>query len=196
MAANRFALSTVLASALILGASACRDRAVTAPSRVGAPSLSSTTGSTLVECPTGVTRSVTALVNPLGGSVSLDGTSIALPARAVAVPTPITVTIPASRYMEVSITANGLEHIEFALPVTVTISYARCTRSDLDRDPLVAWYIDETTKAFLASMGGTDDKVGRTVTFSTGHLSGYAIAQRVSEGEGPPPDTLVAVSRR
>jgi hypothetical protein len=39
------------------------------------------------------------------------------------------------------------------------------------------WHIDPLTKTFLEDMGGVDDKVARTVTFSTDHFSGYAIAQ-------------------
>ena len=40
-------------------------------------------------------------------------------------------------------------------------------------DELLAWQ----TKALLEPMGGVDDPVRRRITFQTGHLSGYAIAQ-------------------
>ena len=130
----------------------------------------------LVTCPIKTTRSVSALLGPLGGTLSLDGTSVTLPAGAVTVPTLLTLTIPASNYVEVEITANGLEHFLFELPVAVSIGYGRCTRSDIDAAPLTAWYIDGATNALLEHMGGVDDKASRTVTFSTGHLSSYAIA--------------------
>lgn len=78
--------------------------------------------------------------------------------------------------MEVDITADGSAHFSFRSPVTVSVSYARCTRSDIDKAPLTVWYIDAATKALLQNMGGTDDKVARTVTFITDHLSGYAVA--------------------
>jgi hypothetical protein len=32
------------------------------------------------------------------------------------------------------------------------------------------------TKELLEDMGGTDDKVAHRITFTTGHLSGYAVA--------------------
>ena len=137
----------------------------------------STYGATLVECPTDATKSATGLVLPTGGSVEVDGTSISLPAGAVLLPTYVTVTLPASNYMEVDIKANDLEHFEFQTPVSVTIDYARCTRGNINHSALQAWYIDSTTKSLLENMGGVDDKVARTVTFATDHLSGYAIAE-------------------
>jgi hypothetical protein len=38
------------------------------------------------------------------------------------------------------------------------------------------WYIDSDTKAMLEPMGGVDNKLLKTITFTTGHLSGYAVA--------------------
>ena len=133
-------------------------------------------GSTLVECPVSETRSTSATLGLLGGTVSLDGHSITLPAGAVLVPTQITLSVPASNYMEIDIRANDLESFEFEKPVTIVASYARCTRSNLDKEALSAWHIDTTTKALLEDMGGVDDKAARTVTFDSGHLSGFAIA--------------------
>lgn len=133
-------------------------------------------GPNLVECPTSTASSASGLITPLGGMVSAGGTTISVPAGAVMVPTTITVTVPASNYMEVDISVPGVAHFEFLQPVSVTLGYARCTRSDIDRSPLTAWFIDSQTKEPLEAMGGVDDKTARTVTFSTGHLSGYALA--------------------
>lgn len=133
-------------------------------------------GATLVECPSTSTTSATATVTPLGGVVSVGGTSIIVPEGALLDATSITVTVPASTYMEVDIRAAGLDHFTFQVPVTVVVSYDRCTRSDIDKTALSAWYIDSNTKALLEPMGGVDDKLSRTVTFTTGHLSGYALA--------------------
>ena len=41
---------------------------------------------------------------------------------------------------------------------------------------LSVWHIDVTTKALLENMGGVNDTVARKITFSTPHLSGYAVA--------------------
>lgn len=134
------------------------------------------TGPVLVECPVSETRSTSATIDLLGGTVSLDGHSITLPEGAVLLPTQITLTAPASNYMEIDIRANDLESFEFEQPVSVAVSYQRCTRSNLDKATLSAWHIDTTTKALLEDMGGVDDKTARTVTFESGHLSGFAIA--------------------
>jgi hypothetical protein len=162
--------------------------AVIACSEPTAPPLSSATDDTpaiaagssgLVECPTNETQSTLALVGAGGGTVSLGGTRIdipegALPALGLSL---ISLRMPASQYVEVDVRVNGLVHFQFAKPVAVAIDYGRCTRSDIDRVPLRVWYINSVTKAFIADMGGVDDKSARTVTFETDHFSGYAIAQ-------------------
>lgn len=129
-----------------------------------------------VECPTNETLSASDLIGTLGGTVSLDGHSIVIPAGALTAPTLITLTVPASNLMEIEIHANDLDSLLFEVPVEITISYSRCTRSNLDNATLTAWYIDTETNELLENMGGVDDKVARTVTFESGHLSGWVIA--------------------
>lgn len=140
------------------------------------PSLATTTGATLVECPVGETRAVSGTIGLLGGTLELDGHSITLPYGAVLMPTPITMTVPAGNYVEVDIHAAGEESFQFQEPVTIAISYERCTRSNIDKESLTVWHIDEETKELLEHMGGEDDKVARRVTFTSGHLSGFVIA--------------------
>jgi hypothetical protein len=109
-----------------------------------------------------------------GGSLSLGGTRILLPAYAVLSPTTIELTIPESKYMEVEITANGGQHFLFERAIFVTVDYSRCGAA---ADPLLSvWYIDSDTKALLERMLSLDNKLGRSITFVTGHLSGYALA--------------------
>lgn len=172
---HRLLLSVAGMLAPLLIATACGEPTAPPMGSERQASLLFTSGG-LVECPTNVTRSASAIVSPLGGQVAIDGTSISIPAGAVLSPTPITVTLPASKYMEVEITAGESEHFLFLVPATVTIDYSRCTRSDIDKQPLSVWYIDRLTKGLLEVLGGTDDKAARTVTFGTGHLSSYAIA--------------------
>ncbi|HSL68636.1 MAG TPA: hypothetical protein VK864_00275 [Longimicrobiales bacterium] len=126
-------------------------------------------------CPSSAAQTSTALITPLGGIVSIDGASITIPALAVLQPTIITIGAPASQYMEVDITANGLTSFLFQLPVTVSVSYARCTR-DLSQDSLTVWHWNPASQTLLENMNGRDDKEARTMTFSTSHLSGYVIA--------------------
>lgn len=168
-------LCSALAAAI--AAAACAGPGITdAPMSRRAADARLTSSATLVECPTNSSSSASELITPLGGTVSAGGTTIAVPAGAVLVPTTITVTVPASNYMEVDISVPGVEHFVFEQPATVTLSYARCTRSDIDKSPLTVWHIDGGSKALLEHMGGLDDKLARTVTFPTGHLSGYALA--------------------
>ena len=84
--------------------------------------------------------------------------------------------MPASRYVEVEVTADGGEHYVFDSPVTVSLDYGRCNRPDLDQATLTAWNIDPQSKALLEPMGGADDKSQHVITFSTIHFSGYAVA--------------------
>ena len=139
-----------------------------------------TTGITqrrLIECPTTQTATNSSLITVLGGTVAAAGTSISLPAGSLLASTLISVTVPASTYMEVDITAGGLPVFLFLKTVTVTLDYSRCPTSVTAGKVLSVWHINTQTKALIANMGGVNDPVQRRMTFTTDHLSGYAIAQ-------------------
>lgn len=138
---------------------------------------SASSGPVLVECPTDVTRSVTRSIGSLGGSIELDGHRLNVPLGALLLPVEFTMTAPASRFVEVHITANGEHGFEFLETAGITISYARCTRNNISGGGLVAYKVDPTTKALLKHMGGSNDTGLRSVTFATDSLSAYAIAQ-------------------
>jgi len=152
----------------------CGEQRATAPGT--ATSRNDGSSHSLVECPTNETTTTSAVVGLLGGVINLGGTSITIPSGALTVPTLLKVTIPASQYMEIDVTAVGFTSFVFQQPVSVTIDYSRCARSDIDQQTLHVWHIDPNTKQRLEDMGGTDDKASRRITFSTGHLSGYAVA--------------------
>ncbi len=130
----------------------------------------------LVVCPTTVTRSTQAIIGPVGGILSLDGTVIGIPSGALSAPTLITLTIPASEYMEIDVRANDLLSFVFNKPIGIRLDYSRCTNPVLPSASLSVWHIDAQTKALLENMNGTDNKAGRFIDFTTGHLSNYAIA--------------------
>jgi hypothetical protein len=130
----------------------------------------------LVECPSSTSYSATGSILPLGGEVSMRGHSVALPLGAVALPVSIGIEEPSSRFMLIDLSANGQDHFQFLSPIQVTISYARCSRSNIERGPLSVWLVDPATGALLENMGGVDDKTNRRITFETDHFSGYAIA--------------------
>lgn len=140
------------------------------------PQYANSVNPTLVECPSTASYETTGTILPTGGSVELRGHAVVLPAGAVLTATDIGLREPAAQYMQIDLTADGHDHFQFGAPVTVTISYARCTRSNIDKGPLSAWLIDPATGALLQNMGGVDDKTNQTVTFETDHFSGYAIA--------------------
>lgn len=165
-----------LALAAVVTIASCSDAGraerITAPET---PDLATSTGPTLLECPTDQTKSVTGTIDLLGGTLELDGHKIVFPANAVLLPTEFTLTVPASNYMEIDVKAAGKDHFQFEKPVSMTISYTRCTRSNIDKNNLKIFYIDSGTKAILEDMGGVDDKTAKTVTTSTDHFTGYSI---------------------
>lgn len=127
-------------------------------------------------CPGSETYTDTEIIGSLGGTVSAGGSSITLPMGAVLSPTEITLTVPPAEYMEIDIKANDQDHFTFALPVTVVIGYGRCTDPAFEEEPLVAWHWDSLLGILLEPFPSVDDKTARTVTFETGHLSGFLIA--------------------
>jgi hypothetical protein len=128
-----------------------------------------------VECPTNQTDVTTGLVGLLGGSLTLDGSGISIQAGALTAPQLFQLTIPASRFMEIDVSAVGLQTFLFQDSVSVTIDYSRCSRS-LEPASLHVYHIDPLTKALLEDMGGTADGAHQRITFKTNHLSGYALA--------------------
>lgn len=169
---NRLLASFALAAAIGLGA--CSEEEATRASFE--PALAQSNNPELVECPSDVTYSTSGSVLATGGAVSLRGHRVSVPTGAVLTPTEIGLSEPASKFIQIGLSANGQEHFQFGAPLTITISYARCSRANIDKGPLSVWLIDETTGALLQNMGGVDDKVNRSITFQTDHFSGYAIA--------------------
>lgn len=136
--------------------------------------LSPPPSATLAVCPTDQTQSTSSILGALGGTVSIGGTSVVIPLGALLSSTNIALTIPASQYMEIGVTANG-GHFLFQQPIAITIDYSRCS-SDIQAKTLSVWNIDPGTHQLLKNMGGIDNKLTHQITFTTIHLSGYAIA--------------------
>ena len=165
-----------LAAGLFL-ASGCGDSGSPTQALAAGPSLfPASSAPTLISCPSNTTQSVTGLIGALGGTLSVGGTVVTIPANAVLSPTSFTLKIPASQYMEIEVTAGDSAHFVFNQPVAVTIDYGRCASGSLFAPAYQAWNIDPTTHALIENMGGVDLKVTHTVVFSTLHFSGYALA--------------------
>ena len=131
----------------------------------------------LIECPTAQPSTTSGMIGVLGGTIAAAGTSVVLPAGAVLAGTIIRVTVPASTYMEIDVTANDLLTFLFLKSVTITIDYSRCPASVTAGKTLTVWHINTQTKALIENMNAVNDPVLRRISFTTDHLSGYAIAQ-------------------
>jgi hypothetical protein len=147
------------------------------PDTLTAPDTGGIAQRRLIECPTLQTSSNAGMIGVLGGTIAAAGTSIVLPAGSVLLGTLIRVTVPASTYMEVDVTANDLATFLFLKSVTITIDYSRCPASVIAGKTLTVWHINSQTKALIQNMNGVNDPVQRRISFTTDHLSGYAIAQ-------------------
>jgi hypothetical protein len=165
----------VLAAALLgLSLPGCRD-AVTAPAGAPRPALAPRVADTLLSCPTNTEERAAAWIGPDGGAVEARGATLRVPAGAVAEPTRFEVVVPVSQTMKVDVHAVGVEHFRFLTPAAITINFSRCEGTSVPAGVLQGAYIDLKTEAILELMGGTADATGRKVTFTTPHLSGYAI---------------------
>jgi hypothetical protein len=168
--------SRIFSALAVLGViAACAAPGITdAPTRTSANILGGG-APTLLQCPVATADSTTAVVGPLGGLLSIAGAAISIPPGALLAPVQMTVTVPASDIMEIDISVAGSEHFVFETPVVVTVSYARCGGS-FGLAPLKVWYIDSDTQQPLEQMLSIDNRLLKTITFVTPHLSGYAVA--------------------
>jgi hypothetical protein len=66
----------------------------------------------------------------------------------------------------------------------MSIDYSRCATPELDQHTLSVWNIDPDSKALLEQMTSVDLKLTHTITFTTIHLSGYAVADRTADETG------------
>jgi len=140
------------------------------------PALGSA-GPALLRCePVASPQTVTGVIGVLGGTLRLGNTMVVIPENAVPGPTTFTLTVPQSPIVEISVRAGTAEHYVFRRPVSVTIDYSRCAASLDPARPVTAWHIDEGSKRLLENMGGLDLRAANRITFLTGHLSGYAVA--------------------
>lgn len=156
---------------------ACAGPAPTSDRSVGAPRRDASATPQLLDCSDDSTElSPTATIGAIGGTLAFDGDSISIPPGAVLAPTLFQIVVPASPHMKVEIQAVGLSSFIFQKPVQITLDYGRCAAAAVPPGAtLQAVYVDSTDNV-LQQMGGTADTVQHQLTFSTGHLSGYAVA--------------------
>lgn len=168
---------TWIITASVIGTAIACDQPASSPGLAGPPRRDVVAAPTLAACPVDSTvDGPTAIIGVLGGTLSLGGNSIAIPANAVLQPTVFQIVVPKSQDMKVEIHAVGLTSFLFQTPVQVTLDYSRCPAGAIPSGAaLQAVYVD-STDAVLQQMGGTVDTTLHRLTFTTGHLSGYAVA--------------------
>jgi hypothetical protein len=128
-------------------------------------------------CPSSETHQTSAIIGALGGILSVGGVTVSIPLGALLGDVTVVLTVPASNNMEIDISVEGHESWVFEQPIVVTVPYTRCRLTLLQLlTPIVAWHFDPVTRELLAPMPSVDNKLARTVTFTTGHLSGYILA--------------------
>lgn len=168
----------LLALVGVLAVSACGE-SITPPNQATAPEnaqlASSTYGSTILECPIDVTSDTVQTIGILGGEIALNGHKLVIPAGVLTGDVTFKLTEPAGNYVVIDITANGAEHYDFSDVVSLTVSYSRCTRSNIDKKDLDIYYVDAKNEIIHDNLGGTDYKDERHVEVKTDHLSEYAV---------------------
>src|SRR5436309_506748 len=103
----------LLAVAALLLEISCGEQRATAPRDQA--SRSEGVAPSLLECPSTETTTTSTVIGPLGGTVSVGATSITIPSGAIVLPTLIQVTVPASRFMEIDVTAADYTSFLFQL---------------------------------------------------------------------------------
>src|SRR6185369_10657108 len=98
-------------------------------------------------CPSTVTRQGSAVIDHKGGILEVDGNALVVPPKAVKKKTRFTMTVPASPYVEIDVSAEGVAHYTFQRPVAISVSYARCAESQLPATSMNAWWIDPATRS-------------------------------------------------
>ncbi len=119
----------------------------------------------LAVCPSHTTETVSREIGPEGGTLSLAGHSISIPAGALDRSTQITLTAPAGRHLQILVIARATEPSRMPTPAAVTISYERCKRQNLD--PISAAVISPQlkSKGVMTALESETDPIIRTLTF-------------------------------
>jgi hypothetical protein len=169
-------VNAAIAAVIAIASLSCRDSApsgVTAPAATPEASLIGqivqATG--LLSCRPQPYDSVTDTVGPEGGAIRVGANTFVVPPGALLTPVAITAVAPSTDVNVVEFQPQGLR---FALPATLTMSYANCGLLGGLLPHHIA-YIDGRLH-ILELLPALDDIFARTATARIKHFSGYAIA--------------------
>ena len=124
--------------------------------------------------------SLSRLLSVNGGTISVAGITLDVPAGAVSVPTLFTVLALPTSVVDVSLTAlvpqllSSLNVTMFKKPVTITMSYARATNVTDARKLVIVYYNYDQNR--LEALPSTVDLDRKTVSAKTTHFSKYGMA--------------------
>lgn len=176
MISERSLLAGVAISVSCLLATGCGDATPTGATEQPIRAAVASSPRTLLPCPSAASLSASATIGRGGGVLAAGGSLLVVPAGAVRNPVELTFTVPASDIMRVDIAAKGAVHFVFERPVWVSIDYSRCPLRVVARRRIGVWYIDGHTTRLIEYMGGYTHPGRARATFSTSHLSTYALA--------------------
>ncbi len=168
-------LTAVAVAVLALGFVAC-DRAATPTSpSTAAPRASVNGGWTLVRSSTQSAVTVSVVLGGAGGTMSVNGHTLAVPAGALEQPTRITMSTISGSSIRVSLSAEdartGQPVMAFSTPVRLGLSYASAKVSNPAKLK-VGWLMDGSIMAVQAS---TVDKSHKQVVSSLHHFSDWGL---------------------
>ena len=146
------------------------------------PSFSQQSGFKLVKekLPRHVGLEASQLIGLSGGSVSLLGHTLTVPAGAVTVPTLFTMTVLPSAHIDVELSATVTDLLGriidvgqsgFSIPITLSLTYSRATNVN-DPADLFLVYINGST---LTRLPSTVDQATQTVSTQLNHFSAYGM---------------------
>jgi hypothetical protein len=125
-------------------------------------------------CPTRTSSVASTIIGPEGGTLSLNGHRLVIPAGSIAAPRPVFLLEPASDYLAVEVRPSGLRFP--SRPPTLEISTARCAAPVPPQLEILRW--DPESKAWERLPTPTErrgDGVGSVYSVALDHLSIYAI---------------------
>jgi len=168
-----------LTAALLVAVAAftisCSDRGM--PTAPATPPQADLVGSLLQE--TGLLKcsplpydSVTAVIGPTGGTITVGPHTLAIPYGALSAPTTITGTLPQGQGVNaIRFYPQGLQ---FARPASLTMSYANCNLLGSLAPKQIAYTTDALT--ILSYLLSIDNLFTRKVTGQVNHFSEYVVA--------------------
>lgn len=173
-----FATSTIIAAVTIAWfAAGCREaNTATSPLRPNATRtdlLGSSNDSLFVCAADSVAAADTAIIGPLGGTLTFGPNSLVIPPAALLTPTTITATVPADGHVTAVLEPSGLR---FLVPAVLTLGYAQCNPQPSNTLSIV--YLSGPLGQILQWLPSVLHLDLHTVSAPIGHFSVYAAAER------------------